>query len=59
VIKGRDNPFIGPTIWVLSTRDGKTQRGLVQWSLKMFDNGLWQIKDLLRGHLALCLKMTR
>jgi hypothetical protein len=44
-------------MWVLSIRDGEMQRGLKQWSLGKIDNGLKQIKDLLGGHLASCLKM--
>ncbi len=35
------------TMWVLSTKDLKTQLGLTQWSLRMFDNGLKKIKNLL------------
>jgi hypothetical protein len=44
--------FIRPMMCVLSIRDGmlrmeRHRLGLVQWFLKVFDNGLGQIKDLL------------
>jgi hypothetical protein len=51
-------------ICVLSTRDDMLRMeihrlGFMQWFIKMIDNGLGQIKDLLWGHLALCLKMIQ
>jgi hypothetical protein len=46
-------------MWVSSTRDGKTQLGPVQWSLRELNNGPKQIKDLLKGHHASCLKMNQ
>jgi hypothetical protein len=42
---------------VLSFKNGKTQFMACAMVLGMFDNGLGQIKDLLGGHLSLCLKM--
>jgi hypothetical protein len=51
-------------IYVLSTRDDMLKMeihrlGFMQWFIKVLGNGPGQIKDLLWGHLALCLKMIQ
>ncbi len=56
--------FIRPMIYVLSTRDDMLKMeihrlGFMQWFIKVLGNGPGQIKDLLWGHLALCLKMIQ
>jgi len=51
--------FIGSTMCISFVRDGKMHLGATQWSLRELDNGLKQIKDLLKGHPTLCLKMIQ